>query len=132
MKRPIYVTITAVLSFLVGALQVGMGLFVVSKRHDAKFLADADASSSKLLVLGVALAVIGLITLLMAIGLMRGSRLARGIVGFGLFMQGVAGVYTLITLKGGNRVSAVSMIVGSLVALYMLFGSEKARNFFAK
>jgi len=132
MKRPIYVTITALLTFVVGALQLGMGVFVVAKRHDAKFLADTSASSSTLFALGLGLIGVGVVMALVAIGLMRGSRLARGIFFVGLVFQLAGGVYSVVTLQHDTRVGAASTIVGALVSFYMLFGSEKARLFFAK
>jgi hypothetical protein len=132
MKRPVLVTVTSILIFLVGALQTLVGAIVLAKHNDAKFLADANATPSKLQALGIVLVVFGVISLLMAVGLARGSRLARAIVSIGMLGQIASGVYTLVTLKGSNRSTGIGMIVGALIGLYLLFGTEKAKSFFAK
>ncbi len=42
------------------------------------------------------------------------------------------GIYALVSLDTSHRASAISSIVGSLLFLYFLFGTEKAKQFFAR
>ena len=131
MKRPFHVTVTAALLVLVGALQVLIGSVALAKRNDAEFLSDADTTSSQATALGIVLLVVGVLSVVLGGALARGSRVARGLVGIILLGQVATGVYTVVQLDSSHRSSGIGMIVGSLIGLYMLFGTEQSRRFFA-
>ena len=131
MKRPFLVTIISIVMIIVGAFQAIIGITVLLDRNDAEFLVEADITSSQATGFGVALLVIGSLSLLLAFGLLRGSRVARGLIGLVEVAQIASGVYALVQLDSARQASAVGMIIGALVVLYFLFGTDKAKEFFA-
>ena len=77
MRRPFLVTIIGIVMILVGLLQVGAGILLLSQRNDTTVLADANATTNELTSIAVTLLVIGAISVLLSFALLNGSRLAR-------------------------------------------------------
>ena len=132
MKRPFLVTIISIVMIVVGLFQAIIGATVLAERNDATFLADADVTSSQATGFGIALLVIGVLSVLLAIGLLRGSRIARALIGLVEVAQIASGIYALVKLDSSRQASAVGTIIGALIVLYFLFGTEKAKHFFAR
>lgn len=132
MKRPFLVTIISIVMIVVGLFQAVIGITVLANRNDATFLADADVTTSQATTLGTALLIIGTLSVLLAFGLLRGSRIARAVIGLVEVAQIAAGIYALVEFDATRRASAVGSIIGALVVLYFLFGTDKAKHFFAR
>ncbi|MFZ4719407.1 MAG: hypothetical protein ACOYMR_08275 [Ilumatobacteraceae bacterium] len=132
MKRPVVVTVIGVLAALGGIAQVVFGAVLFGLRNDATFLADANIESSQVTPLAIALIIIGVLTVVFALGLLKGSRLSRDLVGIMEVLQIAGAIYTIVSLDSSRRASAIGSIVGALIVLYFLFGTEKAKAFFAK
>jgi hypothetical protein len=130
MKRPFLVTVISIVMIVVGLFQAVIGITVLANRNDATFLNDADVTSSQASGFGIALLIIGTLSVLLAFGLLRGSRIARALIGLLEVAQIVSGIYALIEFDAARRASAVGTIVGALIVLYFLFGTEKAKRFF--
>jgi len=131
MRRPFIVTIISILMFVIGLFNLLIGAVVLVDRNDDQFLADADATTSQVTGLGIVLVVVGLLSILVSTGLWTGSRLARAAAALVALGQISTGVYTLVALDSDERSSGIGMIVGSLILLYLLFGTDKAKKFFA-
>lgn len=131
MKRPFIVTIMSIVMFLAGLFQLLIGVVAIVNRNDDQFLADAQATSSEVTSLGVALLVVGVVSLLVAVGLWQGSRIARAAAALAAVGQIATGIYTLVQLDSSEQSTGIGMIIGSLVLLYLLFGTDKAKEFFA-
>jgi hypothetical protein len=69
---------------------------------------------------------------LLAFALLNGSRFARGLIGLLELVQIAAGVYVLVKLDSNHQAAAIDQIVGALIVLYFLFGTDKAKSFFAR
>jgi hypothetical protein len=132
MKRPVLVTIIGVLMVLAGIAQLAIGGVVLAKRNDATFLADANVTSSTATGVAIGLLVVGAFSVLLAFGLFKGSRLSRDLIGLLEVAQIAVGVYTLVSLDSSHRGTGIGNIVGALVVLYFLFGTDKAKHYFAK
>ena len=132
MKRPVLVNVIGVVMIVVGLLQVGTGILLVSQRNDANVLADANATTSELTSIAVTLLVIGALSVLLAFGLLNGSRFARALIGVLELGQIAGGIYILVKLDSSHQASGVGQIVGGLIVLYFLFGTEKAKAYFAR
>jgi hypothetical protein len=132
MKRPILVTIIGLLAMLGGVAQVAFGGVLLGLRNDATFLADAKVTTDKATYMAIALMVVGVLTVLFAIGLLKGSRLSRDLIGLMELISIGFSVYIIAALDASRRASAVGTIVGAVVVLYFLFGTQKAKAFFAK
>ena len=131
MKRPVLVTVIGIIMIVVGLLQLGAGILLVSQRNDATVLADANVTTSELTSIAAALLVIGALSVLLAFGLLNGSRIARGLIGLLEVGQIVGGIYILVNLDNTNQASGIGQIAGGLIVLYFLFGTEKAKSYFA-
>lgn len=131
MKRPLLVTVIGVVMVLIGLFQGFIGAVTFSKRNDADFLADVDQPSSKVGTWGVALLAFGVVSLLLGLALLSGSHAARMLVGVFEVAQIAGGVWLLVDGKSSQRGSAIGAIVGALVVLYFLFGTQKAKDYYA-
>jgi hypothetical protein len=132
MKRPVLVTVIGIIGIVGGVAQTVFGAILVGLRNDEKFLADADIKSSAATAIAITCIIVGLLTVLFAIGLLKGNRVARGLLGVSEVAQAGLGVYGLVALDASRRASSIGSIVGALVVLYFLFGTDKAKAFFAK
>ena len=131
MKRPVIVTVMGVLLLLGSLVQLGTGALVIAKHNDADLLSEANISTSHATIIGIVLLVFGLFSFVLAVGLFRGSRGARNLIGLGQLLQIGGGIYAAVKLTGDHRSSAIGSIGGAVVVLYMLFGTEKAKEYFA-
>jgi len=132
MKRPVLVTVIGIVMIVVGLLQVGVGILLVSQRNDATVLADANVTTSELTSIAVSLLVIGSLSVLLAFALLNGSRIARALIGLLELGQIAGGIYILVKLDSSHQSSGIGQIVGGLIVLYFLFGTEKAKAYFAR
>jgi len=132
MRRPFLVTVISIVMIVIGLFQMGIGITVLVERNDDTFLTDADMTTSQATGFGIALLVIGTLSVLLAFGLLRGSRLSRALIGLVEVSQIASGIYALVKLDSTRQASAIGMIVGALIVLYFLFGTDKAKAFFAR
>ncbi len=131
MKRPVLVTVIGVLAVLGGIAQVVFGAVLFGLRNDASFLHDTSLTTDQVPPMAIASMIIGVLTVVFAIGLLKGSRVSRTVVGLMELLQIGAGVYAITTLDSSHRASAVGSIIGAVVVLYFLFGTQKSKQFFA-
>ena len=130
-RRPFLVTLISFLMIGTGILQVLFGVVFFANRNDEKFLQDAAVGSSELIKVAVVLVAVGAVSVLLAFSLLRGSRVARALVTVVLLGEIVGGIYTITEVEGSHRAAGISAIVGAIVVLCFLFGTQKARAFFA-
>ena len=132
MKRPVLVTVIGVLAVLGGVAQAVFGGLLFGLRNDETFLADANITSSKVTPIAIGAIVIGVLTVIFAIGLLKGSRLSRDLVGLMELLQLGVGIYIVAALDSSHRATAIGNIVGAVIVLWVLFFTDKAKAFFAK
>jgi uncharacterized membrane protein (DUF2068 family) len=131
MKRPLLVTVIGLLAIVSGIAQTVFGLLFIGLRHDATFLAESNLTTGKITYFGIAAAATGVLTILFAIGLLKGSRLCRNLIVLMELIGIGTAIYAIIELDSTRRASAISTIVAAVVVLYFLFGTKKAQAFFA-
>ncbi len=132
MKRPLLVTIIGIILMIAGVGQIAFGGLLLSQRNDAELLTEADITSSQALAIGLVTLVLGVLSIVFALGLFRGSRIARLFVGVLEIGQIIAATITIATLDSSRRASAIGSVVSALIVLYFLFGTDKAKRFFTK
>ncbi|MBU6317103.1 MAG: hypothetical protein KGR47_11390 [Acidobacteria bacterium] len=132
MKRPVLVTIIGVIGIVGGVGQTLFGAVLLGLRNDQTFLTDAKIESGTATAIAIVCMVVGVLSVVFSIGLLRGSRVARGLLGISQTAQIALSVYTLATLDASRRPGAIGTIVTGLIVLYFLFGTDKAKAFFAK
>jgi len=115
----------------IGLLQVAVGAILVADHDDLDFLADVDVTPEGAKAIGIILIGVGAVAVLLAAGLLRGSRLVRWLIGLHQAIQLGVSVDTLLRLDADRRVPALVSAVASLVVLWVLFGTRRSRLFFA-
>lgn len=128
--RPWYLTLIGVLGIIQGVFSVIFGIALIAERNDGDLLDHVDVSSDALLSTGIAALVIGAITIVVAAGLLRGSNVARLILGVLEIFHLVGGVIVLIFQSGVQRWDGLWAIVFALLILWIIFGSERSQEFF--
>jgi hypothetical protein len=130
-QRPGTITLVVVLAWIAGILNIAAGIFVIIDRHDTRIRLDSASTPNELLAAGIAAIVIGAIYCLLASSLGRGSRTARLIFGIVAVLNLASGAYAAIAYSGEQRASGVGSLVFSIIVLWLLYGTEKDRDFFA-
>ena len=129
--RPLGITVIVVIMWIQGLLGIVGGLITFFERNNNDLVDHYSASSGTLGAIGIALIVIGLITILLAQALSRGSAGVQLFVGLiSAFNLGVA-IWGLIALAGTGRVNAIVQGVIAAVVLYILFNRD-SQEFFAR
>lgn len=128
-KRPGGVTLVAVLAWISGVLNVLGGIILLIGLGAGGTTVDGVAVDGGV---GAAAAwisiVIGILTIAVGLGLLRGANIARIIAAIVFVLNVISSVYTLIAHGVGNWTAIISGAL-ALVALILLF-SPKANEFF--
>jgi hypothetical protein len=130
-QRPGTVTLIMVLAIIAGILQIAGGIFVIIDRDDSRIRLDSASTPDELLWAGILAIIIGTIYILIAGALGRGSRGARLVFGILAVLNLAGGLYAMIAYSGEQRASGVVSAVFSVIVLWLLYGTEKDREFFA-
>lgn len=126
--RPGGVTLVAVLTWIQGFLDVIGGIILLFNQNNPAFEREFGFGDS-VLIAGIATIVIGVVIIVVARGLLRGSRVSRGIVTIFVLLSLVSAVYVMIAIPA-QLVPAIISGLLSLVVLGLLW-SGKAADFFA-
>ena len=127
--RGFLLTLIGVIGIIQGVLAVLGGIGLIAERNDAGLQRNVDVSDSTLAWTGTYLIIIGVITLVVAIGLLRGSSIARFIIAvIELFHIG-GGLYVLIAHDGTERWDGLAAILVALLVLWILFRA-RSEDFF--
>ncbi len=129
-RRPFLLSVITFIMIVSAVLSILSGILLLVERNDDDFLVEVDETSSTITNIGVGLIGSGVISFLLAMGLRRGSRLARAIVGIYEVLVIAGAIYTLVALKDEYRVSAIVTIGLSVLILYYLYGREASRQYF--
>ncbi len=133
--RPTGVTLVAVLAIISGALEVIFGLvFLVNADNVLESLVRTGHTTGELQTIGVVTLALGIITLLLAWGLLRGSNVARIIIGIVAMMRLISAGLGLILLWGAWSYWWSALFTGlvAFLILYLLFFEEEAARWFSK
>jgi uncharacterized membrane protein len=118
----------AVLTWIQGFLDVIGGIILLFNVNNPAFEREFGYGDS-VLIAGIAAIVIGVVIIVVARGLLRGSRVSRGIVTVFVLLSLVSAVYVAIAIPAQLAAAIVSGLL-SLVVLGLLW-SGKAASFFA-
>lgn len=132
MKRPVIVTVIGVIGLIGGIVQAIFGAVLFGLRNDQSFLADADIGSGSATAIAIGCVIVGVLTVVFSLGLLKGNRTARGLLGISQVAQIGLSVYGLAALDSSRRPSLIGTIVTALIVLYFLFGTDKAKAFFGQ
>lgn len=125
--RPGGVTFVAVLVWIVGALDILAGVLLLFQTNDPT-IGEAFGGSAGLVTSAILSILIGLVSIIVAGGLLRGNSAARAIVTV-VQVLSIAGSVWLAIAVPANAVSEVLGIVISVIVLIFLW-SRRANEFF--
>jgi hypothetical protein len=133
--RPTGVTLVAVLAIISGVIETIFGLvFLVNADNVLESLVRTGHTTGELQTIGVVTLALGIVTLLLAWGLLRGSNVARIIVGIVAMMRLISAGLGLFLLWGAWSYwwSALFTGIVAFLIIYLLFFEEEAVRWFAK
>jgi len=132
-RRPFGVTIVTFLTWLAALMDIAAGIAFAANAEDRSVRHDLGMTETELRSYGVALIVVGVLTARVAIGLGRGSRLARALVAFVMVLHIAGAVYALTQVSWESQrnesLSAIGQMVVSGLILFVLFGNRADRFF---
>lgn len=128
--RPLVVSLAATMMLLGSLVQIVLGVVFALRRHDDDVLARFGTDSSTLLAAAGFSVVVGALVALLAMLLLRGNRFARAFVGLSLLGDVVSGAYSAVAVDDTVRLIGVAQIVGAVLALYLLYGTQRAQRYF--
>jgi hypothetical protein len=130
-KRPGVITLLGFL-LLVGAAFGGVaGVVTIAYQNNDSVLEATGATSSELLIAGILALVVAAIQALIGLGILSGSRVARGIVGFVQVLTVMAAAYLMFTHHTGAFLyQGLITVAVSLFVLWALF-NDRADEYYA-
>lgn len=132
-KRPWNVTLVAVLTFIVGLLDVAAGISALIFRNELRLQRELGLSASNIAISGAVVLVIGAVVLLLSFGLFGGSRLSRGVIAFFSVVRIALAIVAIVlatTING--RVGFLFDICLSVILLFLLYAGARTKAFFAR
>jgi hypothetical protein len=134
-RRPLGVTLVVILTWLAAIGDLIGGVALLAGADDRSMRSDLGLTETEMRWSGGVMLVLGLITVLVAIGLSRGSRFARFLVAVVMIAHIAGSVWAMTQLDWDDQrstgVSAIIQVALSLLVLGLLFG-EKADRFFLR
>ena len=131
--RPPWTILAVVAAGVVaGAVGIAYGISLIADRGDASVQGDTGLSSGGLLAYGLGSIVVGGILIGAAVWLVRGSRLARWVVGWFTLLnlfQGVAIVFQWYDVSPWEGIVSIAL---SALVLYLLFVALPSRAFYRR
>ena len=124
--RPGSVTFVAVLAYINGVLNIIGGVVILFTRDQMVRASNAGAIAG-ITTAAILSIVLGIVILIVARGLLSGSRFARGLVTVVMILNAVSGVILLFNFQ---FFSGILEILWAVVVMYLLF-TQRANAFFA-
>lgn len=125
-NRPGSVTFVAVLAYINGVLNIIGGVVILFTRDSMVKASDAGALAG-ITTAAIASIILGIVILIVARGLLNGSRFARGLVTVVMILNAISGVILMFSLQ---FFSGVLEILWAVVMLSLLY-TQRANAFFA-
>jgi hypothetical protein len=129
-RRPVGVSIVAVLLAIQSVIAVLFGIGLIVERNNSSLLEHIDRSSDTVLWYGIFAIVWAVVGLAVAWGLWNGRNAARILAGIVEVAQVAGGVVMLFGWSGHYLWQGIEQIVIALVVLWILF-NRRADDFFA-
>jgi hypothetical protein len=129
-KRPGVITFIGVVMLLQAALGGVAGVVLIALQSNDSVLEATAATKSELVVQGVVALIVALIQLLVGLGILGGSRIARGIVAFVSILTVMAATLAMFTHHTGAFLYSGVLSIGiSVFVLWALF-NEKSDEYY--
>lgn len=129
--RPLGVTVVVALSALQGLLFGVLGAAVVVARNEPELTTDAEAEPTTLVVVGSVLAGIGLVYVVLAVLLARGSDRVRSVYAVVNGLSISLAVYSLVAVRE-LALGSVWALLLPVAILWLLYGSPTTQEHFRR
>jgi hypothetical protein len=129
--RPGVITLVSILVGIQALSAAIVSATTFTSRNDSAFQEVVGRSADQLLVKGIIEAVLAVVLVLVAFGVLRGSSGARTFVAAAMALRIGVGVWTMISHSGGYVASAAVTLAISLFVLWALYDHREASAFFA-
>lgn len=129
--RPGVITLIGIVLWIQAAIALIAGLAQVLLRDSADFQERTGQAADQLLVSGIGELILAAFLILVAIGVMGGSRGVRTVVALVMVIRIGASVWTMISQTGGAVAAAAVTIAISLFVLWALYDHKDASAHFA-
>ena len=130
-RRPVLLSIITILMIIAGTLAVISGIAVIGLRNNENFVRDVNESSGTITSIGIGAIISGLISILLAVALRNGSRIARALVLIYEVLHIIAAIYAIVRLDHGTYLTtSIVSIVLAVVIIFYLYGTRGAQEFF--
>lgn len=124
--RPGTVTFVAVLAYINGVLNIVGGVVILFTRDQMARASSAGAQAG-LITSAILAIILGIVILVVARGLLNGSRFARGLVTVVMILNAIGGLLLLFSFQ---FFSGILEILWAVVMLSLLY-TQRANAFFA-
>lgn len=128
-RIPLGISVITIIMYIQAIFGIAAGIFVII---DKNALAHelSDINESMLLAYGIAMIVFAIITGLLAMGLRSASDGVRLFIAVISVLHLAVGVWGLIAFPGARMAGLMQALI-ALIVLYLLYGSEDSKEFFA-
>src|SRR5262245_39851157 len=131
-RRGFLLTLIGVIGIIQGVLAVIGGLALIAERNDDGLLDQTDVSSTALGWTGGWMVVLGVITLIVAAGILRGSDIARTVLAVVEVLHIGGGLWVFIAQSGTERWDGLGTIIVALLILWILYRARSQAFFDAR
>lgn len=130
-RRPVLLSIVTILMIIAGILSIVGGIAVIALRNNDNFVVEVNESSGTITSIGIGAIISGVISIILAMALRNGSRIARALVAIYEVLHIIVAIYAIVRLDHNTYLSAsIVSIVISVFILYYLYGTQGSREFF--
>ena len=130
-RPPVLLSIITILMIIAGILAIVGGIAVIALRNNDDFVREVNESSGTITSIGIGAIISGLISVVLAMALRRGSRVARAIVLIYEVLHIIGAIVAIIRLDHSTYLSAsIVSILLAVVIIWYLDGTRGAREFF--
>lgn len=130
MKRPGVITLIGWIILLQAFFGAVAGITTIALRSTDSVIEATGATASDLLIAGIWLLIVAVVQGLIGLGILGGSRIARGVVAAVQVIHVAGAAYLLFTNhQGGFESSALITVAVAVFVLWALF-SEKADEYY--
>ena len=130
-RRPVLLSIVTILMIIAGIISIIGGIVVIALRDNDDFRLEVNESSGTITSIGIGAIISGLISVLLAMALRNGSRIARALVAIYEVLHIIVAIYAIVRLDHNTYLGAsIVSIVISVLILYYLYGTRGSREFF--
>lgn len=119
-----------VLAVLSGALNILGGVFVLIDRHEHRLVNESGATPAELLWAAIGAILVGVVVIMLAFALGRGSRGARLVFGIFAVLNLANGLVHAFSYVGEQRTTGIVSAVIWAFIIYLLYGTERDREYF--